>query len=125
MTTLIIPGPVVPKERPRVVNGHAYTPSRTRVYEKAVRILAGAQWREPLAGPVEVEVCVWMPDYRRRDLDNCVKAITDALNGIAYADDSQIVRLVATKGVDREYPRAFVKVQAAAMPVAKPEQEAA
>jgi Holliday junction resolvase RusA-like endonuclease len=31
------------------------------------------------------------------DLDNVMKAILDALNGVVYADDSQVINLVATK----------------------------
>ena len=31
------------------------------------------------------------------DLDNMVKAVGDAMNGIAYSDDSQIVSLKARK----------------------------
>jgi Holliday junction resolvase RusA-like endonuclease len=31
------------------------------------------------------------------DLDNLVKGIWDALKGITYADDSQVVKLIASK----------------------------
>ncbi len=31
------------------------------------------------------------------DLDNVMKAILDALNGVVYADDSQVINMVATK----------------------------
>ena len=31
------------------------------------------------------------------DLDNLIKSITDALNGVAYKDDSQIVAVVSRK----------------------------
>lgn len=34
---------------------------------------------------------------KRPDLDNLQKAVLDALNGIAWADDSQIVRITAKK----------------------------
>jgi Holliday junction resolvase RusA-like endonuclease len=34
---------------------------------------------------------------KRPDLDNCIKSITDALNGIAYQDDSYIVEVIARK----------------------------
>lgn len=34
----------------------------------------------------------------RMDLDNCIKVTLDALNGVAYMDDKQVVRLVAEVG---------------------------
>ena len=34
----------------------------------------------------------------RMDLDNCFKSVLDSLNGVAYLDDSQIVRMVAEIG---------------------------
>jgi crossover junction endodeoxyribonuclease RusA len=60
-----------------------------RLAERAVR---------PLAGPLAVEVDVYPPDHRRRDLDNVQKALLDALqHGGAYLDDSQIVQLLLSK----------------------------
>ncbi len=48
----------------------------------------------PLVGRLAVEVEVFPPDNRRRDVDNVIKALLDALqHGGAYLDDSQIVRL--------------------------------
>lgn len=34
---------------------------------------------------------------KKPDLDNCVKAILDGLNGVAYRDDSTIARMSAVK----------------------------
>lgn len=59
--------------------------------------------RAPLKGKIKINV-----DFFRRkpkkitsrlwgDLDNHVKAVLDALNGIAYNDDSQVVEVRATK----------------------------
>lgn len=38
------------------------------------------------------------PSARRVDLDNAIKATMDALNGIAYEDDRQVVRITASVG---------------------------
>lgn len=35
----------------------------------------------------------------RMDMDNCIKITLDALNGVAYVDDSQVVRLQACKNI--------------------------
>lgn len=115
MTTFVIPGPPVPKARARtVVKGGrtlSYTPAATRAYERSVRLLAKACGVRRTERPVVIRVYCYLADARRRDLDNLVKAITDGLNGVAYADDSQIVELHATKSVDRTHPRAVVTVE--------------
>jgi crossover junction endodeoxyribonuclease RusA len=111
-----VPGVPVPKERPRVVTGrgrrpHAFTPARTRDYEQLVAGLALARGVRRIDGPVKLSVSFWCQDARRRDLDNLVKSIKDALNGVAWQDDSQVVELHATKGIDRDYPRVFIRIE--------------
>jgi Holliday junction resolvase RusA-like endonuclease len=69
-----------------------------RFRARVVAALAARQIK-PLPGPLAVEVEVYPPDRRRRDLDNVLKALLDALeHGGAYADDAQIVRLTLVKG---------------------------
>jgi Holliday junction resolvase RusA-like endonuclease len=69
-----------------------------RFRERVLDILA-ARPVETLAGPLAVEMEVFPPDRRRRDLDNLQKAVLDALqHGGFYGDDSQGVRLLAEKG---------------------------
>jgi len=60
-------------------------------------ILAGCGI-EPMDGPLSVEIDVYPPDRRRRDIDNLQKALLDALaHGGAYHDDSQIARLTVQR----------------------------
>lgn len=65
-----------------------------RGYRKTVGqllLLAGAK---SLTGPLAVEVDLYPPDRRKRDLDNAPKAMLDALQAAGlYEDDSQIVDL--------------------------------
>lgn len=52
-----------------------------------------------MTGALAVHVTVHPPDRRRRDLDNAMKALLDALaHGGAYEDDSQIDRLEIVRG---------------------------
>jgi crossover junction endodeoxyribonuclease RusA len=68
-----------------------------RFRERVVATFA-AHSTQPLAGDLDVEVDVYPPDNRRRDIDNVAKALLDALqHGGAYADDGQIVRLTITR----------------------------
>jgi Holliday junction resolvase RusA-like endonuclease len=45
----------------------------------------------------------------RPDADNCAKAVKDALRGVVYRDDSQIVELFVSKGYDMA-PGAIITV---------------
>lgn len=92
---LSVPGAPVVKERPRVFGRHAVTPRKTMDAETAIR----AAWmgKYPTLAPIVQDVHLWvvfyMPDRKRRDVDNLAKLVQDALNGLAYEDDSQIVHL--------------------------------
>jgi len=111
-----IPGQPVGKKRPRTFlqGGKVITttPPETREYEKRVLLCAKAAGvcREATAKPLSVTVRAFMGDARRRDLDNVIKSITDALNGHAFNDDTQIVELHGSKSIDRENPRAEVEI---------------
>lgn len=53
--------------------------------------LLNAGKTRPIAGPLKVEVELFPPDRRRRDVDNTLKSLLDALqHGGAYEDDGQI-----------------------------------
>lgn len=108
-----VPGPPVPKGRPRRGRGgHFYTPKATRDYEKTVAWAARAAGiRGPSTGSVSVTVHLWFPDRRRRDVDNVVKSILDGLNRIAYADDAQVAELHVTRGIDGRQPRAEIEIE--------------
>jgi crossover junction endodeoxyribonuclease RusA len=69
-----------------------------RRFRERVLMLLAARDIQPLLGLLVVEVAVYPPDSRRRDIDNVQKALLDALqHGGVYADDSQIVRLTIEK----------------------------
>ncbi len=119
MINFTIPMKPVAKARPRLTrSGHVYTPKKTTDAEKIVALYARKAIKEPLDGPVwmSVEFTFKMPkswskkkkelaktvegtQYKcgRPDIDNLFKLIADALNGMAYHDDAQIVMLSALK----------------------------
>jgi len=68
-----------------------------RFRERVLSVLAATRPR-PFDGPIAVQVEVYPPDHRRRDIDNVQKSLFDALqHGGVYRDDSQIVRLQIEK----------------------------
>ena len=114
----------VPKGRPRFYGGHAVTPEKTRRYEKLIR----DSWTHGLidAEDVIVHMVFVMPipkSYSKKkqaalvgashtkkpDLDNLVKAVLDALNGKAFADDSVISSISASKEYGSE-PSVWVSI---------------
>jgi crossover junction endodeoxyribonuclease RusA len=64
-----------------------------RFRERVCSLLAAIGVR-PLAGPLRLEIDVYPPDRRRRDVDNLQKGLLDALeHGGLYRNDSQIADL--------------------------------
>lgn len=113
-----VPGEPVPKGRPRFArNGHVYTPSETVAYEETI----GWKFREtytgsPFEGPVRVTVIVRECNRRavhQGDLDNYVKVALDALNGLAWADDRQVVSIAASITRESATPGLTVTIQEA------------
>lgn len=105
------------KGRPRFGRGRTYTPKATTDYERSLRLRAkeAMRGRPPLQGPLVVTVGAFFPIAKSwtkaekaaaidgtkhhmdtPDLDNIAKAI-DALNGVVWADDKQVVQLTAMK----------------------------
>ena len=109
----VVEGHCVGKQRPRMANGHTYTPKATKDYEnKVLDAFVNAENDLDFNGPIEAFITVYvkMPtswSRKRRaesmgkppfniktpDLDNAAKSILDALNGLAYKDDKQVVSL--------------------------------
>lgn len=131
--SIIIPGDAVPQGRPRVVRigGRtiAYDPPKSKAYKARVRQYAAQNApKEPLDGAVTLGVQIfrsvpksWSKKERaaaiagviqpttKPDVSNVVKGIEDALNGIWYKDDSQIVEEHVIKQYARE-PGVVVKM---------------
>lgn len=127
---IVVPGNPVGKGRPRAFQTRGarrtikmHTPEKTRAYEDAVA-LAGKlamQGREPLGGPVAMRLDIFMQipaswskakreaallggvmPISKPDASNVLKAVEDALNGIAYIDDSQIIDVWVRKRYSHE-----------------------
>lgn len=70
--------------------------------KQVVAALALTKARKPLTGKLFVVISYFFPDNRRRDVTNYDKLVLDALEGIAYKDDSQIVGFFATKATTKQ-----------------------
>jgi Holliday junction resolvase RusA-like endonuclease len=129
--TVELPGEPRGKGRPRFARGHVYTPDKTRRYESDLKMLAKVAMRgaKPIEGPLRVEVTAafsipssWPKAKRdkalmgaikptcRPDGDNIFKAAADALNGVAWLDDAQIVTATIVKKYSTS-PRLTIQVE--------------
>lgn len=68
---------------------------------------------EPLKLPVEVDITLYYGDLRKRDIDNPLKVILDALKGIVFEDDSQVVDMYVHKRFDKQSARIEIIVHSA------------
>ena len=115
--SLFVPGVPAPQGSKRHVgNGRmiessaAVGPWRERVALATHQAMRGSA---PMVGPVVVELAFLMPRpksarpgaaaTKRPDLDKLVRAVLDALTGIAFVDDSQVIRIDATKSLTDEF----------------------
>lgn len=116
--SFVYEGKVRGQGRPRFGNGRAYEAKNDTEYKKAVReayIASGG----PFFGESPVSLCVHVfrslpkttpkkvlsaQDVQKPDADNIAKAVLDALNGVAYGDDSQVVSLTV-----RKHPRTRIQ----------------
>ena len=95
----------------RVVGRRVLISREGRAFRTRVCSTLAALGVRPLEGPLAVEVEMYPPDNRRRDIDNTMKAHLDALqHGGAYRDDSQIVRLAIEKRGPVEGGRTLVRI---------------
>lgn len=128
---LIIPGDPMGKQRPKFNRWlkTARTPEKTVNYETYVKELYVNNRLPMLEGYISADITAYykipkstsnkkkllmasneiLPD-KKPDVDNIAKIICDSLNGIAYADDKQIVSL-SIKKFYSEQPKVIVQLK--------------
>lgn len=76
-------------------------------YKKQIK----KQWKwEPIEGDVEITVRFYFGTKRRCDIDNFNKLLYDALTGVLWVDDSQIIRVITEKFYDKLVPRIEIEI---------------
>jgi len=105
-------GQPIPKARPVVANRRAFTPSKTVAWEQQVAWAARELMRDqpPLTDDLTVQLVFYRKGKRRADIDNLSKSILDAMNGIIFNDDRQIVQLTAAVFYRSTTPGVAVKI---------------
>ena len=136
MMELVIYGEPIPQGRPKFTkSGHAYDPQRSKNYKTLVRFWV-TQHLKKINGWKPLENALWVdltfyfgiptswkkekrikasqgrirPTVRNGDIDNMIKAILDANNGLLWVDDSIITDLSARKRYTGELARVVIKI---------------
>lgn len=109
--TFTLPWPPSMNRYWRSVSGRVLISAEGRKYRDAVAVAALGGHRFGRS-PIAVQIDAWLPDLRRRDVDNLLKAPLDALTRCGvWNDDEQVQELGIRKaGVDRVNPRLAVRV---------------
>lgn len=131
----IVPGPPKGKARARTVRtrggqAFSYTPEGTVLYENLIKTSFFQECREAFhdGEPLEVHIYAFygipksvskkkrqemisgiLWPTKKPDIDNIAKCILDALNGVAFHDDTQVVSLHMEKHY-AEQPRVEVEI---------------
>ena len=127
-------GEVVGKQRPRLTKtGHVYTPRKTASYEAYIRLAFQEKYPDfkPLEEALKLEIIAYYPipksvaakkreamlsnqvlPTKKPDIDNVLKSVLDALNGIAYKDDVFITDISISKRY-AEMPKIVIKIEKA------------
>lgn len=90
--------------------GFPYPTAEYKGWQEDARRWLAAQRSKILEGPVSVDLTIFFPT-RAGDLTNRVKAAHDILQGIAYADDAQIVRASQQRELDADNPRVVATIR--------------
>lgn len=94
----------------RLYRGRRFLTVEGKEVKENMGLEAKLQWRKAIMeGPVNIEIDFYFKNSRM-DIDNALKALFDCLTGVIWKDDKQIVRLQATKKVDKINPRIELKI---------------
>ena len=96
-----------------------YDPRTAHEWRETVAIVVGSAVSKPIEGPVELSLAFFFPrpkshygtgknselvkasapvhHAQKPDIDNVIKSTLDAMNGILYEDDKQVIQLRAEK----------------------------
>lgn len=118
---IVVEGAPKAKGRPRFGKGRVFTPKATANAERGIAWFGKvAMFGRPIyAGPLAVRIHAWIkpPKKGKRvhpitkpDADNIAKLVCDALNGIVWHDDKQIVDLQVVKNYSPD-PRTVINVR--------------
>ena len=105
MNAITLPYPPSTNRLTRFGNGRAYLSPKARAWKQASAQIARMAGVEVSAMPMHVSIILQPKQNKdgsasktRPDIDNILKAALDGLNGVAWIDDKQILKVTAQIG---------------------------
>lgn len=105
MNAITLPYPVSTNRLTRYGSGRAYLSPKARAWKQASAQIARLAGVEVSTMPMHVSIILQPKQNKdgsasktRVDVDNCIKACFDGLNGVVWLDDKQIEKVTAQIG---------------------------
>jgi Holliday junction resolvase RusA-like endonuclease len=106
-----IPVAPVSKARARYSRaGHAYATEASKSAEQITGWHLKRCFPKPLAGNLALACVFYRPNRQRVDVDNMLKHVCDAANGVVWIDDSQVTAVAGIAQLDAANPRTIVMI---------------
>ena len=104
MNSFVVYGKIRGKGRPRFARGHTYTPEKTVEYENLIKryFLTSSRIKHTAEVGMIITCIFTKKIICKPDIDNIAKIVLDSLNGLAYEDDTQVVKLEIEKQLGEE-----------------------
>lgn len=111
---IAFPIDAVPQGRPRFYRGVAVDPPKCRQFKAKLKQMAQSCNSDFFTGAIAVEINIWrnfksLVNLRFGDIDNLAKGILDAMKGVLWIDDKQVVKLTVTKNLGAPLIELFVE----------------
>jgi Holliday junction resolvase RusA-like endonuclease len=105
---VVLPQPPSTNRYWRMMRGHIRKSTEAREYQELAAELARLQLGDmvPTGQPIVLRIW-WYRQIRSGDLSNRIKVVEDALQGILYYDDKQVVELHAYR-IDGDKPARII-----------------
>jgi Holliday junction resolvase RusA-like endonuclease len=94
--------------------------NKLKKWMRSVKVKALLTFKEPIEGAIRIDCCFQfrrpksvkdrLIPHVRPDLDKLLRAINDALTGIAFKDDAQVTKIIATKRYTEEEVGCLISV---------------
>lgn len=108
---IVIPGEPKSKARPRFTrSGRTYHAPADKAGEARTAAFMRSSVRSPYTGNVALGCVFYRPNRQRIDVDNMLKHVCDAANGVLWVDDSQVTAVMGVAELDSDRPRTVIVI---------------